>query len=189
MGRIDRLVEHYRSYIVLPWQRDLPGAQRVIFVVYDKADERRLRVRKNLFFIATTEVGHGWSECDLTHAFAQWMAATEYRDDYFESPQALELKLECEFVEHLAGRVCEVLTSSDVDDNTVVGIYGIASLFGFVRVSKLMKKIEDDIRGRVVVFFPGEYENNNYRLLDVGDGWNYRAVPITLHENQGVRRV
>ena len=32
-----------------------------------------------------------------------------------------------------------------------------------------------------MLFFPGEFENNNYRLLDARDGWNYLAVPITLH--------
>jgi hypothetical protein len=52
-----------------------------------------------------------------------------------------------------------------------------------------MNEIERDIRGRVVVFFPGEYENNNYRLLDARDGWNYLAVPITLHEDRGVYEV
>ena len=189
MGRIDRLAERYESYIALPWQKDLAGAERAIFVVYDKADERRLRARKDLFAMATTEAGHGWLECDLTRVFAQWMAATEYRDSYFESPEDLELKLEDDFLQHVAGRVREVLTSSEAHENSVVGIHGIASLFGFVRVSELMKEIERDIRGRVVVFFPGEYENSNYRLLDARDGWNYLAVPITLQEDRGVYEV
>lgn len=189
MGRIDRLAERYKSYIALPWQKDLAGAQRAIFIVYDKADERRLRARKDLFAMATAEAGHGWLECDLTRVFAKWMAATEYRDSYFESPEDLELKLEDDFLEHVAEQVREVLTSAAADENSVVGIYGIASLFGFVRVSELMKEIERDIRGRVVVFFPGEYENSNYRLLDARDGWNYLAVPITLHEDRGVYEV
>jgi len=112
------------------------------------------------------------------------MANAEYRDSYFESPEDLEIKLEDDFLEHVAGRVREVLTASGADDNSVVGVYGIASLFGFVRVSELMKEIEQDIRGRVVVFFPGEYENSNYRLLDARDGWNYLAIPITLQEDR-----
>ena len=40
-------------------------------------------------------------------------------------------------------------------------------------------------RGRLVVFFPGQYEQNNYRLLDARDGWNYMAVPISLHSAGG----
>jgi hypothetical protein len=189
MGRIDRLAERYKSYITLPWQKDLAGAQRAIFIVHDKADERRLRARKDLFALATVEAGHGWSKCDLTRAFAEWMAQTEYRESYFESPEDLELKLDDDFLEHVAGRVREVLTAPEADDQSVVGIYGIASLFGFIRVSELMKEIERDFRGRVVVFFPGEYENSNYRLLDARDGWNYLAVPITLQEERGVYEV
>jgi hypothetical protein len=57
----------------------------------------------------------------------------------------------------------------------------VACLFGFTRVSLVLKEVTTDIRGRLVVFFPGEYEDNNYRLLDARDGWNYLAVPITLH--------
>ncbi len=189
MGRIDRLAERYKSYIALPWQKDLAGAQRAIFIVYDKADERRLRVRKGLFALATEEAEHTWHECDLTRVFALWMANTQYRDSYFESPEDLELKLEDDFLEYVAGCVREVLTAPEADENSVVGIYGIASLFGFVRASELMKEIERDIRGRVVVFFPGEYENSNYRLLDARDGWNYLAVPITLQEDRGVYEV
>lgn len=189
MGRIDRLAERYKSYIALPWQKDLAGAQRAIFIVYDKTDERRLRARKDLFALATVDAGHSWLECDLTKAFAEWMAGTEYRDSYFESPEDLELKLEEDFLEHVAGQVRKVLIAPEADDNSVVGIYGIASLFGFARVSELMKEIERDIRGRVVVFFPGEYENSNYRLLDARDGWNYLAVPITLQDDRGVYEV
>ena len=186
MGRTDRLVERYRRYIALPWQRDLAGAERAIFIVYDKSDERRLRARLDLFALATRESGHGWLDCDLTAAFAEWMAATDYRDSYFEAPEDLRLKLDEEFVEHVAHRVREVLTSAAADQDSVTGIHGIASLFGFVRVSELMGRIEQHIRGRAVVFFPGEYENNNYRLLDARDGWNYLAVPITLRDERGV---
>lgn len=186
MGRIDTLAERYKSYITLPWQKDLAGAQRAIFIVYDKTDDRRLRARKDLFALATAEAGHTWRECDLTRAFAEWMAHTEYRDSYFESPEDLELKLESDFLQYVAERVCTVLTAPDADENSVVGVYGIASLFGFVRVSEVMKEIEQDIRGRIVVFFPGDYENRNYRLLDARDGWNYLAIPITLQEDRGV---
>ena len=63
----------------------------------------------------------------------------------------------------------------------MVATYGVASLYGFTKVSLVLKEVEKDIRGRLVLFFPGEFDNNNYRLLDARDGWNYLAVPITLH--------
>ena len=182
MGRIDLLAERYGSYVALPWQKDLAGAERAIFIVYDKKDERRLRARKDLFELATTKTGHRWLQCDLTGAFAEWMSSTEYRDSYFESPEDLQLKLEEDFLDHVAGLARRELQAPAADADSVVGVYGVASLFGFVRVSELMKAIEQDIRGRLVVFFPGEYEDSNYRLLDARDGWNYLAVPITLQE-------
>ena len=186
MGRIDRLAERYGRFIALPWQKDLAGAQRAIFVVYDKTDERRMRVRRNLFRLATERAGHGWSECDLTGVFAKWMANTRYREIYFESPEDIVLKLEDDFLAHVVDRVRRALTAPEADGQSVVAVFGIASLFGFVRVSEVMKALEQDIRGRIVVFFPGEYEGNNYRLLDARDGWNYLAVPITLQEGRGV---
>ena len=51
----------------------------------------------------------------------------------------------------------------------------------FTQVSLVLKELENNIKGRLVLFFPGEYDDNNYRLLDARDGWSYLAVPITLH--------
>ena len=64
----------------------------------------------------------------------------------------------------------------------VVALLGIASLYGFLSVSELIRAVESSIRGRLLVFFPGTKNDNNYRLLDARDGWNYLAQPITLHE-------
>jgi hypothetical protein len=181
MGRIDTLADLYERHIAAPWLRHLAGAQKTIFVVYNKADERRLRAKKQVFELATRRAGHEWREFDFTPVFPEWMAAEEYRDAYFESPEDLGMKLDAEFVPCAADRLREVITASDVDEETVVGVFGVASLFGFTRVSLVLKKVEADIRGRLVLFFPGDYEQNNYRLMDARDGWNYLAVPITLH--------
>ena len=189
MSRIDKLLERYKAHIALPWRQDLAGAEKAIFIVYDKADERRLRTRMGRFEEATEATGHGWVPCDLTDAFAKWMADLDYQESYFESPEDLELKLDEDFPRHLADRVRERLALSDADANAVVAVTGVASLFGFARVSDLMQAVENDIRGRLVVFFPGEYENSNYRLLDARDGWNYLAVPITVHDQRAVYRV
>ncbi len=180
MGRIEILAERYGRYVSLPWQKGLAGAQRVIFAVYNKIDERRLANRKALFAQATVEAGHTWKEIDLVDAFSRWMSGLDYRDSYFESPEDLGLKLDEDFIEYVVAILQEELTAPDVDHQTVVGLFGIATLFGFVRFSEIMSRVENTIRGRLVVFFPGEFENANYRLLDARDGWNYHAVPITL---------
>jgi hypothetical protein len=181
VGRIEELANRYRSHISAPWQRNLAGDQKAVFVVYPKTDERKLRARLDLFEMFTTSAGHRWHLVDLTETFARWMADTDYRDAYFEEPETLAMRLRSNFVQCAAGRLRAALTAQDVDDDTVVAVQGVACLFGFTRVSLVLKEVVKDIRGRLLVFFPGEYEDKNYRLLDARDGWNYLAVPITLH--------
>lgn len=181
MGRIEQLAETYGRHVAMPWQRTVSGAQRVIMIVYDKELERTLTARKNEFQIATEKAGHQWFELDISTSFSEWMASEEYRDAYFESPDDLQLKLEVEFAKFVAEKIRTELTRPDAGDDSVVAVFGVGSLFGFTRVSRILKILEPAIKGRLAIFFPGSYENNNYRLLDARDGWNYLAVPITLH--------
>lgn len=176
MNRIEALRGHYARYVSLAWDQPLPGPQRIWFAVYDPPDERRLRLLLPSFEIASKEARHGWRICDLTGAFARWMAEQDYREAYFASPEDLRCP-HPDFEEFVADLARQELEAAD--DNTVVAVTGVASLFGLMRVSRLMEMVEDSIRGRLLVFFPGEYADNNYRLLDARDGWNYHAVPIT----------
>lgn len=184
MGRIEDLADKYERHIAAPWQRNLAGAQKAIFVVYGKTDERKLRAKRREFEMRTRDAGHKWREVDLTDSFPRWMAQDEYRDAYFESPDDLTLKLQNEYVEYVASQMREALTADDVAEDTVVGVFGAASLYGFSRISEVLKHVEGDIRGRLVLFFPGDHDQNNYRLLDARDGWNYLAVPITLNDGE-----
>lgn len=184
MGRIEDLADKYERHISAPWQRNLAGAQKAIFIVYDKADERKLRAKRREFEMRTRDAGHKWLEVDLTDSFPRWMSQDEYRDAYFESPEDLTLKLQNEYVEYVANQLRVSLTSVDADENSVVGVFGAASLYGFSRISEVLKHVEGDIRGRLVLFFPGDHDQNNYRLLDARDGWNYLAVPITLNDGE-----
>ena len=181
MSRIEDLAERYGRHIGTAWQRTVAGAQRVVMIVYDKEMERTLRARKVAFEMATRQSGHDWHELDLSGAFANWMSAEDYREEYFASPDDLHLKLEAEFPEFVADRIRSVLSNADVTESSVVAIFGVGALFGLARVSNILKLVETDIRGRLAVFFPGQFEKNGYRLLDGRAGWNYLAIPITLH--------
>ena len=154
-------------------------------LVYDKELERTLRARKHAFETAVQQAGHDWHELDISNAFAAWMAADDYREEYFAAPEDLQLKLQAEFSEYVAERIRAMLTGDEVTENSVVALFGVGALFGFARLSHILKLVEADIKGRLVVFFPGHLERSNYRLLDARDGWNYLAVPITLHGEGG----
>lgn len=178
MSAIEELLSAYQAHVKRPWDPTLAGQQRVWFAIYDPPQERRLRARIGEFEAVTVKAGHAWRHLDLTDAFETWMANHEYRDAYFEDPDLMGYELST-FAEVLAERVREALTASDVTESTVVAISGLASLFGLTRVSALIDAVNRDIRGRLLAFFPGHYDEQSYfRLLDARDGWDYLAVPI-----------
>jgi hypothetical protein len=177
MNEIERLHTEYERFVRTPWDRTLAGAQKVWFAIYDPAQERRLRLRIPDFEVATRNAGHGWVSIDLTDSFAHWMAQHDYREAYFEDPELMVTALD-DFAAAIADQVIAALTSDAVDDQTVVAVAGLATLFGLTRASKLLRTVDASIRGRMLVFFPGQHEGSNYRLLDARDGWNYLAVPI-----------
>lgn len=183
MNEIEGLVREYGKFVRRAWEQSLAAPQRVWFAVYEPSQERRLRLRLDEFGMATRAAGHGWHLVDLTDAFAEWMAQHEYREAYFEQPEDMELALE-DFADAVVAQLTAALSAPDVDSNAVVAVVGVASLFGLVRASAVLDRVTQAIRGRLLVFFPGQHEGSNYRLLDARDGWNYLAVPITATEEK-----
>lgn len=180
MSYVDDLIESYRKFVDLPWPDSVAPPQRVWMAVYPPDYERRVRLNLQEFANATVKAGHSWGLIDITTSFEQWMAGHEYAESYFEEPELLDTALPA-FFRVLVGEVIGQLKEHD-DTNGVVGLLGAGTLFGLgdsVRVSALMNEVNPAIRGRLLVFFPGHYEHNNYRLLDAKDGWDYLAVPIT----------
>lgn len=179
MSQIEILAKKFEAHISLPWQRNLSPSERVIFVVYPKEKEQRLRFQKGLFQQAVIKAKHGWHSICLDNAFPEWMSQQDYREDYFDHPEDLQQKLERDFPNFVWQKVNHKMKCISNDD--VLALFGVGSLFGLARASAALKRLE--IRGRLVVFFPGTREKNVYRLLDARDGWDYLAFPITLNED------
>ena len=180
MSRLDRLIERYGEHIATPWPEGLSGIERVIFVVYPPADELRFRLYVDEFELRTRDAGHGWKLIDLTDAFPRWMAAHRYRDKYFRRPALLAGYTEGRLTELTAHLVEQTRTQvAEASANDVVALAGVGTLFGVSSVSEVVNGAASAINGRLVVFFPGEKEDNIYRLLDARDGWDYMAHAIT----------
>lgn len=182
MNTIEGLVRAYEKFVSLPWDNHLAGPQRVWFALYDPGLERRLRAHIGEFEVATKGAGHGWHQCDVTSLFADWMANEPYRESFFKSPEKVDMVLE-EFRDYVASAVNQALEETNGDPNTVLALIGIGSLFGLTRFSQIEEAVAPQITGRLLVFFPGERDGNNYRLLDARDGWNYLAIPITADDH------
>jgi len=178
VSKIKRLLESYSNYISIPWRKDAAAAQRVIFCVYNENEERRLRAKIGEFEYVTRDTGHQWVVFNLTDTFAEWLTSQRYAKSYFQNPSLLTTLLP-KYLEYIRQKFESLLKENNVDDQTVVAIMGVGSLFGLLKVKEVVDELAPMVKGRLVVFFPGSYENNNYRLLDGYDGWNYLAVPIT----------
>jgi len=178
VSRIKRLIESYSKYIEIPWRIDAAAAQRVIFCVYNEADELRVRTKIDEFEIATRQAGHNWALFDLTDTFAEWLAAQRYKKSYFQKPQLLSTLLP-KYLDYIKDKFEKFLQDESTSEDSVVAVKGVGSLFGFLKVKEVVEKLASHVPGKLLIFFPGSFENNNYRLLDGYDGWNYLAVPIT----------
>ena len=182
MSRVRRLVQSYSRHISIPWRDDAAAAQRVIFCVYNENEERWLRARVDEFEIVTKQAGHDWALFDLTNTFAAWLSSQRYAKSYFQKPHLLATVLP-KYLDYIVDEFERFLDSRNIDENAVVAIQGVGSLFGFLKVKDVVDKLAPRVPGRLLVFFPGSYENNNYRLLDGYDGWNYLAMPITADKD------
>lgn len=182
MSRIKQLVQSYAKFISVPWRDDAAAAQRVIFCVYSETEERVLRAKVDEFEIATKQAGHDWALFDLTDSFASWLAAQKYAKSYFQKPKLLSTLLP-KYLDYIEDTFDDFLKTQAVKPETVVALKGVGSLFGLLKVKEVVDKLSPMVKGRLLVFFPGSYENNNYRLLDGYDGWNYLAVPITADKS------
>ena len=181
MSPIDRLLSNYARQVRLPWSTNVSGKQRIWFAVYPPSEERRVRAKLPQFEALTLEAKHGWLDVDLTRLLPEFLASHKYRESIFQNPQHLRAGGELEM--RAATMVEQVCARDEADANAIVAITGLATLFDFMRVSTLVERVEDSIKGRMLVFFPGEFAGNTYRFMDARDGFNYLAVPITSTES------
>jgi hypothetical protein len=175
-------MQSYSKYIAIPWRSDAAAAQRVIFCVYHEQEELRLRARIDEFELATRQAGHGWAVFDLTETFAHWLASQRYVTSYFQKPPLLSTLLP-KYLTFITEEFAAFLQVNESGEASVVALTGVGALFGFLKVKEVVEKLAPMVKGRLLVFFPGSYAHNNYRLLDGYDGWNYLAVPITADKN------
>jgi hypothetical protein len=183
VSRLDDLIASYERFVQLPWPSNLAPAQRVWMAVYAPEEERRLLLHLPEFATASTKAGYEWELVDISEEFERWMASHEYRDAYFANPTLMQPELVGFFEQLVADIREEIAVKSSL--HTIIGMVGAASLFGLgdhVKVSALIERVQDQILGRLLVFFPGDVDGNSYRLLGARDGWNYLATLITAEK-------
>ena len=177
MSKVGNLLSSYQEFIALPWATGIASSPRVIFGVYDPADELKLRAMIDNFEIATKEAHHDWLSLDIEKSFSEWIVSMKYKHKYFQRPELISSILE-RFAIYLEQSIKSKCSAYLTNSNAVIAIYGLGSLYGLMKVSQLVEMLAPSFYGRLLVFFPGSNENNNYRLLNGYDGWNYRAIVL-----------
>ena len=140
-------------------------------------------LRVGEFETETQRLGHGWAVFNLTDTFAAWLSCHRYSKRYFEKPELISTIMPS-YLAFLKKAFEEFLKAQEVCENTVVALIGAGSLFGFLKVKQIVDSFSPLVEGRLLVFFPGTYENHNHRLLNAYDDWNYLAVTITANDKE-----
>lgn len=176
---VDSLLSNYEKVLREPWSQNLSGQEKVWFLVYDPAEQRKVALRIGDFERITLKNNRKWLEIDLQPCFADWMSQLDYNEDYFRQPEFLQDQIDAEFRQKAVDLIRDTILNNDNTENTIVAITHVSALFGFLKLSDILKDIYPHIKGRLLIFFPGEHHNNHYRLMDARDGWSYLARPIT----------
>ena len=184
MSRLDQLVQSYRRHAGIPLKQNVTIAERTWFVVYSPDEERRLRSRIAEFEIATKDCGLLWQEIDLTGSFCRWLDSMDDADERAAAigmPSIVEDYADPGFRDYLAETIRRAVAAPPAGDadRTVFAITGLMELYDFIHVSQVMDALGKTVRGVLLLFFPGEREENTYRFLGARTGWDYLATPIT----------
>lgn len=185
LNYVDRLVEALRQQLRQPWRPGMSGGERVWFLVIEPERLRSVLARKDAFELATKEAGRRWEEIDISDEFGVWMAQQRYAERYFQRPR-LAKTISGDFAEHLASRLKDEIANRGVDHQTVLALTGVEAIYGINKLSEITRLIEDHLPGNLLVFFPGEFQEGQYRFFDARDGWNYLAVPVLAVAGKGV---
>lgn len=177
MNYVERLIEALSQQLRHPWGHDKSGGERVWFLVFDPDRLRTVLARKDAFQLATEAAGKRWEEIDISRSFGRWMAGHRYAARYFARPKLASTIAE-DYATVLAAEIKQHIMERQVDEETLLVMTGTEALYGILKLSHITRLIEDHVSGRLLVFFPGEYREPQYRFLDARDGWNYLAIPI-----------
>jgi len=178
MSKVEQLIKKFESIINEPWQSGLSGAEKVWFLIFDPVDLKKVHFNLSEFEMTTKNADREWLMISMNEYFSTWLSQHDYKESYFEEPEYISDALQGDFKDFVMNDISAQLKSNS--ENTLVVLKDASAIFGFVKLSEIVQDISKQIQGRLMVLFPGEFTNNQYRLMDARDGWDYLARPITI---------
>ena len=178
MSKIDQLIAKFELIINEPWPSGLSGQEKVWFLIFDPIDLKKVHFKLSEFEMATKNANREWLLISLNDYFTNWLSNNEYKEAFFEEPEYISDALQGEFREFIIFEIDKRLERNS--ENTLIVLKDASAIFGFIKLSEIVQDISKKIKGRLMVLFPGEFTNSQYRLMDARDGWDYLARPIMV---------
>ena len=144
-NNIDELVTAYEKVVKGNWTTTLSGQERIWFLVYEPDTQRKVYFRLSDIENTTKKAGKNWVKISFKDCFPEWMASHEYREDYFQEPEAIVDQLEFDFRDFVIKRTIDEMRNLNIDEETVIAFTDVASLFGFTRLSDILNKISNEV--------------------------------------------
>jgi len=92
-----------------------------------------------------------------------------------------------DFVQYIHQRIIEHISQQDDYRRPFVFLYGIGSMYPYLRVNEFLALYEDyndTSKYKIIVFYPGKRDNNTFRLFQtLQDNNTYRAT-LLLNDNE-----
>lgn len=178
MSKVNHLLAKFESIINEPWPTGLSGQEKVWFLIFDPIELKKVHFKLGEFEMATRNANRKWLLISLNDYFTNWLSNHDYKEAFFEEPEYISDALQSEFREYIINKINKELT--DNSENTLLVLKDASAIFGFIKLSEVVQDVSNKIKGRLMVLFPGEFTNNQYRLMDARDGWDYLARPIMI---------
>ena len=178
MSKVNQLLAKFESIINEPWPTGLSGQEKVWFLIFDPIELKKVHFKLGEFEMATRNANRKWLLISLNDYFTNWLSNHDYKEAFFEEPEYISDALQSEFREYIINKINKELT--DNSENTLLVLKDASAIFGFIKLSEVVQDVSNKIKGRLMVLFPGEFSNNQYRLMDARDGWDYLARPIMI---------
>ena len=178
MSKVNQLLSKFENIIKEPWPTGLSGQEKVWFLIFDPADLKKVHFKLGEFEIATKNANREWLLISLNEYFTNWLANHDYKEEFFNEPEYISDALQEDFRHYIILEINKKLEQHS--DNTLIVLKDASAIFGFIKLSEIVQDTANKIKGRLMVLFPGEFTNNQYRLMDARDGWDYLARPIMI---------
>lgn len=93
-----------------------------------------------------------------------------------ERPDELRRMIAQEYEPKLRDRILE--TAGKADENSVIFLTRVATMYPFARVSNLLADLENEVHVPLVVFYPGYEQDGQLSFLGIEPHVGYRALRI-----------